>query len=96
MYMVVECSSAKEAAQLCAAAAAAAADASGCLRAVRLAGASLDEAVFRPCVEPVLQPLWDASEASGLMTLERLEGLFDIMRTLANGYQLCSSHAYPR
>ncbi len=40
----------------------------------------------------VLQPLWDASEATGVMTLERLEGLFDIMLSLARDYQLGSIH----
>ncbi len=64
VYVVVECSSAKEAAQLCAAAAAAAAaDPGGCLRAVRLAGASLQEAVFRPCMASV--SAWGACGARG-------------------------------
>lgn len=52
--VVVECKRAKDAAELCAAAAdAAAADPGGCLRVARLAGSSLEEAVFGACVSPV-------------------------------------------
>ncbi len=36
----------------------------------------------------VLQALWDGSEATGLVTHQRLEGLLSLMRRLAKGYQL--------
>lgn len=51
--VVVQCESAEVAESFCAAAAAVAATAKGGLQVVRLAGSSLDSAVFQPCTSPV-------------------------------------------
>ncbi len=53
VHLVVECGSAELAEGLCALAEELSTDSGGCLRAVRLAGASLEETVLRPCVQPV-------------------------------------------
>lgn len=53
VYLVVECGSVELAEGLYALGEELSADCGGCLRVVRLAGVSLEEAVLRPCVQPV-------------------------------------------